>query len=78
MDAREIMKACYGSPNCKSVLATASARVGSPCWFIDNPIDGVCVVRDDGGTAVLVALDAAEQALLLLEVGKAFAKLLRL
>lgn len=79
-DQQKNMRDCYGSANCKNVLASAAARMESPCRFVDNPNIGVQVVYDhpQTGDVVLVELTETEKSLLLIEVGKAFAKLLRL
>ena len=76
----EIEKKWARTAYVREVLANASLREGLPCRLSHDPINGVCVVCDRPGLHApsIVELTAADQTLLFLETGRAFAELLRL
>lgn len=79
-DSREILSSFYDHPYTRQAVESAAKRLGVPCRVVDNPLDGVVVVQLDpnGGTPIVVELNEGEKTLLLVALGKAFAKLVRL
>lgn len=62
----------------KPLLARIGQRIGAEVWLADNPTDGVLVVQEGHGAPSPVALDHGETTELLIAVGKAYAKLVRM
>jgi len=77
MTARDILKSFYQSAGVRRAVASASARLGCECGLRDNPHGGV-VMCDLSGDPVVVAMTEVEAADVRIELGRAFAKLVRL
>lgn len=78
-EIREVERFWAKSAYVREVVANATAREGLPCRVNHDPINGVVVVCDRPGLPgpSLVELTHADVVLLLIETGRAFARLLR-
>ena len=75
MDTTKILKAFYRDPYLREAVASASARIGSPCHVKIDTFNGITIAHEGVDDDAIIEMTAAEKSLLLDAVGKSYAQL---